>query len=92
MNSVTGKPATRRKILLLLGPVAADVSPLKLLSWKVRKVRADSRRLLQDLKKLVGHKVRRTIHELGGTMPENLPSAESIKKVESREKKRLKAG
>jgi DNA-damage-inducible protein D len=40
----------------------------------------------------VGRKVRRTIHELGGTMPENLPVAESIKKVESREKKRLKAG
>lgn len=40
----------------------------------------------------VGRKVRRTIHELGGTMPENLPVAESIKKVESREKKRLRAG
>ena len=40
----------------------------------------------------VGRTVRRTIHELGGTMPENLPVAESIKKVESREKNRLKAG
>src|ERR1017187_5800753 len=39
----------------------------------------------------VGRKVRKTIHELGGTMPENLPVAESIKKVASREKKRLKA-
>jgi DNA-damage-inducible protein D len=39
----------------------------------------------------VGRTVRRTIHELGGTMPENLPVAEPIKKVESREKKRLKA-
>jgi DNA-damage-inducible protein D len=39
----------------------------------------------------VGRKVRQTIHELGGTMPENLPAAESIKKVESREKKRLRA-
>ena len=39
----------------------------------------------------VGRKVRKTIHELGGTMPENLPVAESIKTVESREKKRLKA-
>ena len=38
----------------------------------------------------VGRKVRKTIQELGGTMPENLPVAESIKKVESREKKRLK--
>lgn len=35
----------------------------------------------------VGRKVRRTIHELGGTMPENLPVAENIKKVESRAEK-----
>ena len=40
----------------------------------------------------VGRKVRKTIHELGGTMPENLPVAENLKKVASREKKRLKAG
>ena len=39
----------------------------------------------------VGRKVRQTIRELGGTMPENLPVAESIKQVEGREKKRLKA-
>jgi len=41
----------------------------------------------------VGKKVRKTIEELGGTMPENLPVAESIKKVqthlESDENKRL---
>jgi DNA-damage-inducible protein D len=34
---------------------------------------------------------RKTIRELGGTMPENLPTAESIRMVESREKKGLKA-
>ncbi len=39
----------------------------------------------------VGRKIRRTIHELGGTMPENLPVAENIKKVVSRKKKRLKS-
>lgn len=38
----------------------------------------------------VGKKVRQTIRELGGTMPENLPVAEDLKKVASREKKRLK--
>ena len=31
----------------------------------------------------VGAKVRQTIRELGGTMPEELPAAESIKKLES---------
>jgi DNA-damage-inducible protein D len=39
----------------------------------------------------VGKKVRKTIHELGGTMPENLPVADSIKKLEkANETKQLK--
>jgi len=38
----------------------------------------------------VGAKVRQTIKELGGTMPENLPTAENIKKVESKQRKSLK--
>lgn len=38
----------------------------------------------------VGRKVRQTIRELGGTMPEDLPVAESIKGVESKQKKLLK--
>jgi DNA-damage-inducible protein D len=44
-----------------------------------------------QIHKKVGRKVRQTIRELGGTMPENLPTAESIRLVESREEKRLKA-
>lgn len=36
----------------------------------------------------VGKKVRQTIAELGGTMPEDLPTYESIKKVEKRLKKK----
>ena len=40
----------------------------------------------------VGAKVRKTIQELGGTMPENLPVADSIKKLETKEKKELKDG
>ncbi len=40
---------------------------------------------------LAGVVVRRAIAELGGTMPEDLPSADSIKKLERAEKKRLVA-
>ncbi len=40
--------------------------------------------------KEVGEKVRQTIKELGGTMPENLPSEGSIKKIERQMKKKLK--
>lgn len=40
----------------------------------------------------VGQKVRQTIEELGGTMPEDLPVAEkSIKQLEAEKKKQLKA-
>lgn len=38
----------------------------------------------------VGQKVRQTIKELGGTMPEDLPVADSIKTIENKEKKGLK--
>ena len=37
----------------------------------------------------VGAKVRQTIKELGGTMPENLPTAESIRKLQSAKRKKL---
>lgn len=35
----------------------------------------------------VGQKVRETIRELGGTMPEDLPTTESIKRLESKQKR-----
>ena len=37
----------------------------------------------------VGAKVRQTIEELGGTMPEDLPTVESIKRIETKQRKRL---
>lgn len=37
----------------------------------------------------VGAKVRETIKELGGTMPEDLPTVESIKSLEARRKQEL---
>lgn len=38
----------------------------------------------------VGRKVRQTIAELGGTMPEDLPTPEkNIKQIESEQKKRI---
>lgn len=38
----------------------------------------------------VGKKVRKTIAELGGTMPENLPTEGSVKKIERAKQKKLK--
>ena len=58
---------------------------------KLRRENVRNKDLASRIHNEVGRKVRQTIHELGGTIPENLPVAESIKKVESREKKRLRA-
>lgn len=58
---------------------------------KLRRENVRSKEVANRIHSEVGRKVRKTIHELGGTMPENLPVAENIKKVASREKKRLKA-
>jgi DNA-damage-inducible protein D len=58
---------------------------------KLRREKVRSKDMANQIHNQVGRKVRQTIRELGGTMPENLPVAESIKKLESREKKRLKA-
>ena len=57
---------------------------------KLRRENVRNKDRANEIHKDVGRKVRQTIRELGGTMPEKLPAAESIKKVESREKKRLK--
>jgi len=57
---------------------------------KLRREQATSKDHANRIHSEVGKKVRQTIRELGGTMPENLPVAEDIKKVASREKKRLK--
>lgn len=37
----------------------------------------------------IGQKVRKTIKEIGGTMPEDLPVAENIKKIEAKAKKNI---
>jgi DNA-damage-inducible protein D len=57
---------------------------------KLRREKVRSKEAANQLHEAVGKKVRQTIKELGGTMPEDLPAAESIKEVESRQKKRLK--
>ena len=53
------------------------------------KVRGKEKANLTHLE--VGAKVRKTIQELGGTMPENLPPAENIKKLGAKKKKQPKA-
>ncbi|GAB6181715.1 hypothetical protein JCM14036_30340 [Desulfotomaculum defluvii] len=57
---------------------------------KLRREKIRGKEKANDTHYKVGAKVRQTIKELGGTMPENLPTADSIKKLERQTKKQLK--
>ena len=56
---------------------------------KLRRENIKSRQQANKTHYEVGAKVRQTIKELGGTMPEDLPTAESIKAVEKKKQKLL---
>ena len=57
---------------------------------KLRRENVRSKHEANQLHEAVGKKVRQTIEDLGGTMPEKLPVVENIKKVERRQKRQIK--
>jgi DNA-damage-inducible protein D len=56
---------------------------------KLRRENVRSKEAANKAHAEVGKKVRQTIRDLGGTMPENLAPAENLKKIEGRTKKKL---
>jgi len=56
---------------------------------KLRRDKVKGKQAANQTHHQVGAKVRQTIEELGGTMPENLPVAENIKKIETKRRKKL---
>ena len=56
---------------------------------KLRRERITGKTKANKAHEEVGVKVRQTIKELGGTMPEDLPNVESIKKLEEKPKKKI---
>ena len=85
---------TKENILDHMGSteLAANLFRATQTEEKLRREQASSKQRANEIHNEVGKKVRQTIRDLGGTMPENLPAAEDIKRVASREKKRLRAG
>jgi DNA-damage-inducible protein D len=57
---------------------------------KLRRERITGKENANKTHRDVGAKVRRTIQELGGTMPESLPVVESIKRLKATKMKKLK--
>jgi len=56
---------------------------------KLRRDRVKGKSEANKTHREVGAKVRQTIRELGGTMPEDLPAAESIKRIETQKRKQI---
>ena len=67
------------------GPTEQMMSPMP-----VRREKITGKDKANRAHREVGAKVRQTIKELGGTMPEELPAVESIKKLESKARKVIK--
>ena len=51
---------------------------------KIRRERIRGKQNANRVHEEVGAKVRQTIKEIGGTMPEDLPTADSIKRIEKK--------
>lgn len=58
---------------------------------KIRREKIQGKPAANRTHREVGAKVRQTIEELGGTMPEDLPSAESVKKLETKRRKAIES-
>ncbi len=58
---------------------------------KLRREEVRGKTAANKMHRDVGAKIRKTIEELGGTMPEDLPTAESIKKLETKRRKKIKS-
>jgi DNA-damage-inducible protein D len=56
---------------------------------KLKKGKVKGRQNANNTPLEVGKKVREAIKDLGGTMPEDLPTTKSIKTIEIKKKKRL---
>ena len=81
-----------QKILDHMGSteIAANLFRATQTEDKLRREQIQGKQKANQTHYQVGAKVRQTIKELGGTMPEDLPTVESIKSIEKKEQKKLK--
>ena len=98
-NGLTSSDIHRRKGLKKGQQILDHMSSTELAANLFRATQTEEKLRRENIKgkekanlthRQVGAKVRQTIKELGGTMPENLPVSENIKKLETKHKKKLK--
>ncbi|MEP7285520.1 MAG: DNA damage-inducible protein D [Chloroflexota bacterium] len=99
-NGLTAKDIHKRKNLKKSQHILDHMGTIELAANLFRSTQAEDKLRRENIKGKAnanqvhyeaGGVVRRAIQELGGTMPEDLPTADSIKKLKSEEKKRLNA-
>ena len=71
--------------------LAANLFRAKQTEDKLRRERIRGKDKANEAHYEVGKKVRDTIKEIGGTMPEDLPPVESIKAIERKKRKAIKS-
>lgn len=85
---------TKQKILDFMGSeeLAANLFRITQTEAKLKRENVETRAVANQTHYMVGTTVRKAIKDIGGTMPENLPTPEkSIKQVENEQVKRLKS-
>ena len=88
LKELKGVPANRT-LLDFMGreELAANLFRITQTEAKIKKDNVRGQKALEDTAYGVGQEVRATIRKIGGTMPEDLPISEDIKKVKSGLKK-----
>ncbi len=70
--------------------IAANLFRATQTEEKLRRENIKGKKKANRTHREVGAKIRQTIKEIGGSMPEDLPVEEDIKKIETKQKKKLK--
>jgi DNA-damage-inducible protein D len=83
--------AARSSAVLKVGPSSANLFRATQTEEKLRRENIKGKEKANRTHWEVGAKVRQTIKELGGTMPEHLPVAEDIKRLETKQKKAIES-
>lgn len=84
IRAIKGLPPNRTPLDFMgAEELGANIFRITQTEAKIRRDRVTGQKALESTAHEVGRKVRETIHNIGGTMPEDLPPAEDIRKIKS---------
>ena len=91
-KAIAKRKGTKKPILDVMGSteLAANLFRITQASDKIKKDNITNKKDANNTHFKTGQIVRNAIKEMGGTMPEDLPACEDIKKIETKKRKELK--